>query len=103
MSTEHKPSSNEEEYFARANADLIKEQRSRLDEERRKAERKAHYMKCPKCGADLKETTYHHMKIDVCPECGGTFLDKGELEMLAHVERNSFSRFIGDMLGLDSK
>ena len=103
MPTDNKPSSNEDEYFARANAELIKEQRSRLDEERRKAERKAHYMKCPKCGADLKEREYHHMKIDQCPECGGTILDKGELEMLVHVERSGLSRFIGDMLGLDRK
>ena len=95
--------SNEDEYFARHNAELIKQQRAKLDEERAAAERKAHYNKCPRCGCDLKERTYHHVKVDVCPECEGMWLDKGELQMLTHVERNSFSRFIGDMLGLGQR
>ena len=103
MPTDQKPSSNEDEYFARANADLIKEQRARLDEERRLAERKAHYNKCPRCGIDLQEKEYHHVKVDICLQCGGTWLDKGELQMLTHVERSGFSRFIGDMLGLGQK
>lgn len=102
MST-HPTRNPEDEYFARENADLIKQQRARLDEERRVAERKAHYNKCPRCGADLQEREFHHVRIDVCAECGGTWLDKGELQMLTHVERNSFSRFIGDMLGLGDK
>ena len=93
----------EDEYFARHNAELIKQHRATLDEQRRNVERKSHYMKCPKCGADLQEKEFHHMKIDVCPECGGTWLDKGELQMLTHVERNAFSRFIGDMLGLGDR
>ena len=101
--TENKPSSNEDEYFAKVNAELIKEQRAKLDEQRRLAERKSHYNKCPRCGADLKEKEFHHVKIDVCNECGGTWLDKGELQMLTHVERNGLSRFIGDMLGLDKR
>jgi hypothetical protein len=103
MPTDQKPSSNEEEYFARANAELIREQRARLDEERKVAERRAHLNKCPKCGGELQERQFHHMKIDVCPDCGGTWLDKGELEMLGHVERSAISRFVGDMLGLGSR
>ena len=102
MST-HPKSNPEDEYFARENAELIKQQRARLDEQRQAAERKAHYGKCPRCGADLQEKEFHHVKIDVCNECGGTWLDKGELQMLTHVERNGFSRFIGDMLGLDKR
>ena len=93
----------EDEYFARHNAELIREQRARLDAERKAVERKAHFNKCPRCGADLQEREFHHMKIDICPECGGTWLDKGELQMLTHVERSGFSRFIGDMLGLDNR
>jgi uncharacterized C2H2 Zn-finger protein len=103
MPMNSKPSRPEDEYFAKHDAELMKERRARLDAERQNAERKAHWMKCPKCGADLKERTFHHMKIDVCPDCGGTFLDKGELEMLTHVNRSNFSRFIGDMLGLGDK
>ena len=52
---EQKPSRNEDEYFVKQDADLIKAQRHKLDSERRKAERASHYMRCPKCGATLIE------------------------------------------------
>jgi uncharacterized protein len=94
------PSRNEDEYFAKHDAELLKERRQALDEHRNKKERAAHYMKCPKCGADLKEQSFHALKIDVCPECKGTWLDAGEIEMLGYVKRNEFSRFIGAMFGL---
>ena len=94
------PSRNEDEYFAKHDAELLKARRHQLDERRQSQERASHYMKCPKCGADLKEQTFHHLKIDVCPDCKGTWLDAGEIEMLGHVKRNEFSRFIGAMFGL---
>ena len=91
---------NEDEYFLKQDAELIKAHRARLDEERRQTERKSHHMKCPSCGADLKEREFHHVKVDECPECGGMWLNKGEIHMLTHVQRGSLSRFIGDMLGI---
>ena len=103
MPTDRKPSDNEDEYFARQDAELLRARRAKLDADRQNAERKAHWMKCPNCGADMKERVFHHIKIDVCPDCGGTFLHKGELEILTHVERNSLSRFLGIVLGLGDK
>ena len=88
MPIQEKPSRNEEEYFARRNAELIKEQRAKLDQSRLSQERASHYMKCPKCGSDLAEREFHHVRIDECRECGGMWLDKGEVEMLAHVDRS---------------
>jgi len=83
MPTDEKPSKNEDEYFAKQNLEIIHEMRVKLDAERRKAERKAHHNKCPRCGADLKERHAEHVRIDECPECGGIWLDKGELDQLA--------------------
>ena len=100
MPIDEKPSRNEEEYFARRNAELIKEQRAKLDESRLKQERASHYMKCPKCGGNLAEREFHHVRIDECPDCGGMWLDKGEMQMLAHVDRTQVGRFIGSMFGL---
>src|SRR5215203_579049 len=74
MATEEKPSRNEEEYFARVNAEFIKERRASLDAARSAIERKSHYMKCPKCGGDLKEIEYHHVKVDRCVDCKGSWL-----------------------------
>src|SRR5258706_11535330 len=78
------PSRNEDEYFAKQDAELMKVMRAKLDQERQAQERKAHYMKCPKCGADLKEETHGHVKIDVCPDCKGMWFDAGEVEMMKH-------------------
>jgi hypothetical protein len=87
MPTDEKPSRNEDEYFGKQNLEIIHEMRVKLDAERKKAERKAHHNKCPRCGADLKERHAEHVRIDECPECGGIWLDKGELDQLARVNR----------------
>ena len=58
MPIDEKPSRNEDEYFAKLDAQLIKAQRERLDHERRKSERAAHFMKCPKDGADLRSASF---------------------------------------------
>ena len=97
---DEKPSRNEDEYFARENAERIKALRARLDAERTRAERASHLMRCPRCGGELKERTFHQTKVDVCAECGGTWLDKGELEMLAHVEESGVRRYIDSLLGV---
>lgn len=89
MPIEEKPSRNEDEYFAKLDADLMKERRARLDAERENAERKSHYNKCPRCGIDLTERELHGVKIDQCSECGGMWLDKGELEMIEDMDRKS--------------
>jgi hypothetical protein len=97
---EDKPSKSEDEYFVKRDAELIKTQRARLDEDRAKAERASHYMRCPKCGGQLEEVEFHHMKIDRCTDCGGIWLDKGELEMLEHVDQSRIRGFVRNMFGL---
>lgn len=96
MSTEEKPSRNEDEYFVRRDAELMKERRARLDDERTKQERTSHYSKCPKCGCDLLEREHHGVKIDGCPECGGIWLDKGELEIIEEMDSKS-AGFMGSL------
>jgi uncharacterized protein len=91
--SQSQPRQNEDEYFARQDAELIKQMRARLDEDRRTQERKAHFMKCPKCGADLQEQSVEHSKIDVCPECHGMWLDAGELDLLHHVGKSKGPRY----------
>lgn len=77
-----KPSRNEEEYFARQEAELLKKRREEAERAAREAERRSHYMKCPKCGADLASEDYQGVQIDRCPECHGVWLDAGETEQL---------------------
>jgi len=97
MPTGEKPSRNEDEYFAKLNLEKIREMRAKLDAERKQAERSAHHNKCPRCGGDLSEQHAEHVKIDECGECGGIWLDKGELDQLRRV--NNSRGVSGGVLG----
>jgi hypothetical protein len=97
---DEKPSRNEDEYFKKQDADLIRAQRSQLDAERARAERSTHYMKCPKCGANLKETEFHNVKIDTCPECKGLWLDAGEMDLIGRIDQSRVGGFVRFLFGL---
>lgn len=104
MAIEHKPSSNEDEYFLKLDAERIKEMRTKLDGERAQAERKSHYMKCPKCGGTLKETDFQHIKVDICSDCSGIWFDAGEVEMLGFVRGKDAGGFLSGLFkGLSSR
>ena len=74
--------------------------RERLDAEYAESERKSHIMRCPRCGGHLKSQMHHGIRIDVCPDCGGTWLDKGELEMIEAVDTSNIRRFMRDVFGV---
>jgi hypothetical protein len=93
-----KPSSPEEEYFARQEAELrrkaAEQQRASMQEAERNRARELHYMKCPKCGMQLEEIGFGGVKVDKCFNCEGMWLDKGELETLQTKEPG----FVGRLL-----
>ena len=94
-----KPSRNEDEYFAREDAELLRKQRERALAAGVEAERKTHYMKCPKDGYDLVSSGYHGVTIETCPHCGGMWLDAGELEAVAKEDHpNVITRVLSDAL-----
>ena len=76
----------EDEFFLKMDAGKIENLRGELDKKRKEKEKqtrqKTHWMKCPKCGADLEEINYQKVVIDKCPDCNGIWLDSGELELL---------------------
>lgn len=82
MAIESTPSRNEDEYFARLDAELRKQLREKADEERA-ARVAAERNKCPRDGATLVVRETKLVTIDQCPTCEGIWLDKGELELLA--------------------
>jgi len=78
--------SEEERYFHEHDAELLQKKRAELDA-KRKAEkqqesRTEHWMKCPKCGADMDEIEMEGIMVDRCPGCQGIYFDAGELELL---------------------
>jgi len=94
-----KPSRNEDEYFARQEREMLEKQREQARRAAHEAERKSHYLKCPKCGADLVAQDLHGVQVDRCPECQGMWLDAGELEAVArHDDKGLIGRVFGDVL-----
>jgi len=94
-----KPSRNEEEYFARREAELLRQRQEAARRESGESERKAHYMKCPKCGYDLITSDWQGVSIDQCPNCHGIWFDAGEAEsLLKHGDQNVFGRVFGAVM-----
>jgi uncharacterized protein len=90
MSDYDKPSKAEDEYFARQELERRKkwaqEQAGKMASEEKERLKQLHYMKCPKCGMDMKEIELHGVKVDQCASCGGIYLDAGEMEQLTKHE-----------------
>jgi len=91
-----KPTEKEEEYFARLEYEkkqkLEQEKNRQLEAEERKRLKALHYMKCPKCGMELIEIDYKGILVDKCSDCAGIWLDAGELEMVAKMEKSSLDK-----------
>src|SRR3954454_13171833 len=89
-----KPSQNENEWFARRDAEWLKEQRARLDAER--TARSGH-MVCPRCGGRLADRAWRGVSLDNCSDCHGLWLDAGELAMLAHEPERELLRLAREL------
>jgi uncharacterized protein with PIN domain len=100
MTTENKPSRNEEEYFAKLEAERMERKRQELARLATDQEKKSHYMRCPKCGGHLVTEEFHQVQIDRCPDCHGLWLDQGEMDaVMKHEDQGKLSRAIGEFMG----
>lgn len=86
-----KPTSPEEEYFARENAEKLRklslERAKDLEAAEREELKKLHWMRCPKCGMEMQEIKFRGVEIDRCFSCGATVFDAGELEQIGVDEK----------------
>ena len=74
--------SHEDEYFYKANRELIEKRRAERAQEQAAAERGPHWMKCPKCSSELVERDFAGLIIDQRGSCQGMFFDAGEIDVL---------------------
>jgi hypothetical protein len=81
-----KPSRNEDEYFAREEAERLQKLRATDAAERTAQERHSHNMRCPKCGGSLGAEAFHGIQIDRCPDCHGMWFDAGEIDLILKEE-----------------
>ena len=90
-----KPSQNENEYFARRDAEWLKQRRAELDAAREK--KQGTMLTCPRCTSQLDERILRGVTVDVCPKCHGVWLDSGELTMLAHVTNDGILGIVHEL------
>jgi len=76
-----------------------KERAAQESEAERARLRDLHFMKCPKCGHDLKEERVDNVAIDRCGHCEGIYLDAGELEQLFLKKADESKGFLRKLLG----
>jgi len=90
------PSKNEDEYFARRDAELLRQQRAVAQQTASERERKSHHMKCPKCGYDLITGQWDGIQIDQCTHCHGVWFDAAEAQALL---KTSVPNVLGRVFG----
>ncbi len=75
------------DYFVREDAEkkrrIAAEMARKLDEDQRAALRELHHMHCPRCGMPLQTVQHGSIEVDACFACGGAFLGKSAMEVIA--------------------
>jgi len=80
----------ENEYFLKQEKQLIENLKARKDKEAKEKVREFCHMRCPKCGAPLKERSFQKIALDQCTGCNGIWLDAGELDEVAKKEEGGW-------------
>ncbi len=86
----------EEEYFHRKNKEAIEKLRAKMKVSEEAKAAGTSSMQCPRCDGRLNESKFEEVLIDTCENCGGVWLDSGELEQLTKKEKGGWlSRYWG--------
>lgn len=92
-------SEKEAEYIARMEYQRLKkleeEKHQKLEAAEKKRLKELHHMRCPKCGMELIEIDYKDIKVDKCSGCEGIWLDAGELDAVAKMEKSGLDKLFG--------
>jgi uncharacterized protein with PIN domain len=85
----------EEEYFHRKNQEAIEKLRSKMKVAEEAKAAGTSSMQCPRCDGKLAEMKVEEVTIDTCDNCGGVWLDSGELEQMTKKSGGWFKRLWG--------
>lgn len=93
----------EDIYFAAKDRELIEKLKAQMQKVEPQGEARPQPA-CPKCPGKLETYRFMGFILDQCPDCGGIWLDKGELEgIVREVSRGPLAslihRFVGEKEG----
>ncbi len=80
------PKQSEEEWFAKFEIQMIRDAKRKREARHHEKEsisedkKPDNYMLCPRDGAKLEAKHISDVEVDICPECDGLWLDRGEME-----------------------
>jgi uncharacterized protein len=89
---------NEQQLLEAARTARLKREQERVAKEKAEETKRLkdlHFMKCSKCGHDMKEEKLENVTVERCTHCEGIFFDAGELEAVFRQQaeqRRSFFR-----------
>lgn len=88
--------------------DVRREREQRLEVYRQETEkadrdrlRQAHWMRCPKCGNEMRTEQFEGIEIERCSVCGGMFFEHGEFQALLMRKQKHRFKFYRSIFGLD--
>lgn len=85
----------EDIYFSERDRELIEKLRQQL----KKIEKTGTELHCPKCRGLLETYTFQGFTLDRCRDCGGVWMDRGELEgVLRKVTRGPLGAWIDNLV-----
>jgi Zn-finger nucleic acid-binding protein len=90
----------EDIYFAQRDRELIEKLKAQLQ----KVEDQESKLYCPKCGGLLETYTFQGFILERCQNCGGIWMDKGELEgIVRKVARGPLGQWIDQLVGKEGQ
>jgi uncharacterized protein len=102
MVVKPEPLTKEEQYFLETEVKRLKKIHEEHLHKTAQAEKlrlkDLHYLHCAKCGQEMATTVMAGVEIEVCADCGGIYLDAGELEkIISEKTRGPFAEAAGFM------
>jgi len=86
----------EDIYFAERDRELLEKLRARL----RRVDGTETRRSCPNCPGKLEGYTFEGFALDRCHECGGIWLDRGELEAIVRkISRGPLGGWLDTLTG----
>ncbi len=90
----------EDIYFAERDRELIAKLKAQLQ----KVDRTGNALRCPKCPGELESYTFEGFLLDRCHNCGGIWMDNGELEgVVRKISRGPLGAWIDRLIARDDE